>query len=193
MFCQMAGNKFFLQYVLKFILFFCMLYYGTLAIIGLASPGGYYSAFVCNYINYISWLRWLILHLSKALLTFFGYKIFVIDPYIIKMQGGLGVHLVYSCIGYGVMSFWAAFVLANRGSWRKKAIWIIGGVSLIFCINVLRISLFLIAINKKWTNILNLDNHSLFNIAAYILIFVLIFLFDKSEKKTTINTTQSSI
>lgn len=170
-------------YVLKFLLFFCVFYYGTLAVIGLASPGGYYSTFVHNDLNYIGWLRFAILYCSKLLLAIFGYSTFIDRIYTLRMQGGYGVHLVYSCIGFGVMSFWVAFIFANKVKWQKKVIWIMAGLVSIFIINVIRISLLLVAVNKKWSNSLNLDNHTLFNIAAYILIFMMIYLFDRSEKK----------
>jgi exosortase/archaeosortase family protein len=171
-----------ISYVLKFLLFFCMLYYGTLAIIGLASPGGYYSPFIHDYLNYIGWLRYALLHCSKAILTIFGYNVFVDGTYVVRFHDGHGVHLVYSCVGYGVMSFWIAFILANQVKWQKKIKWIITGVALIFIINVARISLLLVAVNEKWQIFFNMDNHALFNIAAYILIFTMIYFFDRYER-----------
>jgi exosortase/archaeosortase family protein len=176
-------DKFFLKYLLKFGLCFCILYFGTLAIIGLSAPGGYYSEFVHNYLDYVSLFRFCLLHTSKILLMLFGYNVFVENAYIIRMHGGSGVHLVYSCLGFGVMSFWVAFVYANTAPWKKKAKWIIGGVLAIIFINVLRISIFLVAINKHWHNIFNLDNHALFNIAVYMLIFVMIYMFDRNSRK----------
>jgi exosortase/archaeosortase family protein len=179
----MGFNKYIIQYLLKFIICFCILYFGTLAMIGLASPGGYYSSFIYNYLNYISWLRFGLLYCSKLLLTIFGYKVFIEGAYVLKMYGGRGVHLVYSCIGFGIMSFWIAFVFANKVRWQKKVKWIIAGVAVIFLINVIRISLLLVAVNKNWSNRLTLDNHTLFNVVAYMLVFTMIYFFDRSEKK----------
>ena len=176
----MFFNKNSIQYLLKFIISFCILYYGTLAMIGFASPGGYYSPFIHNYLDYVSWLRFALLYISKLLLSFFGYKTFINGIYVLRMQGGYGVHLVYSCIGFGVMSFWIAFIFANQVRWQKKVKWVIAGVLSIFLINVIRICLLLVAVNRKWSNIFNLDNHTLFNIAAYLLIFTMIYLFDRS-------------
>jgi len=178
-------NKDLLRYLLKFILSFCFLYYGTKAIIGLASPGGYYSSFINEYLNYVKWFRYALLYSAKGLLSIAGYKVFVQNMYILRMYNGAGVRLVYSCLGIGVMSFWAAFIFANKASWQKRSIWILGGWALFFFINVVRISLLLISANKRETNVLNLDNHTLFNIAAYLLVFVMIYLFDKSQKRST--------
>jgi exosortase/archaeosortase family protein len=177
-------NKNLLRYLLKFILSFCFLYYGTKAIIGLASPGGYYSSFISEYLNYVKWFRYALLYAANALLSVFGYKVFVQNMYTIRMYNGVGVHLVYSCLGIGVMSFWVAFIFANKANWQKKIAWILGGWMAFFLINVIRIALLLLSANKREANTLNLDNHTLFNIAAYLLVFVMIWLFDRSQKKT---------
>lgn len=179
----MFFNNNLINYLLKFIICFCIFYYGSLAVIGLSSPGGYYSSFIHDYLDYIAGLRFAILYCSKLLLAIFGYNTFIDKVYTLRIHGGHGVHLVYSCIGFGIMSFWIAFVFANKVRWQKKVKWILVGLVLIFIINVMRISLLLIAVNNKWGNSLNLDNHTLFNIAAYILIFIMIYLFDRSEKK----------
>ena len=153
-----------------------------MVIMGLAAPGGHYVAFVHNYLDYINWFRFALLHTSKMVLTFLGYDVFVENIYIIRMRYGLGVRVVYSCIGFGVMSFWIAFVFANSGSWIKKTKWILGGLLIIWCINVARIILLLVAINKNWKTFFSIDHHTLFNIATYTAIFIMIYFFSKSDK-----------
>jgi exosortase/archaeosortase family protein len=175
-------NSFFL-YLLKFLLTFCLLYYGTIALIGITAPGGYYSPFAARYLNYVAALRGLLLYCAKLLLQALGFNVYLKDIYTIKLQNGLGVHLVYSCIGYGVMIFWVSFIFANKGSWITKAKWITGGLLAIWIVNVLRIALVLIAINKKWPSLFNLDSHTLFNIVAYAVIFFMIYLYDRSQNK----------
>jgi len=177
-------KSFFYVYLLKFLLIFCIFFYGTIAIIGIAAPGGYYSSFVDHYVNYVSWMRYLLLHLSKMLLQLLQYDVYLKDIYTIKLQNGLGVHVGYDCIGYGVMIFWLAFIIANKGTISKKLKWIISGLLLIWVVNILRISLMLISINEHWRSFFNLDNHTLFNIAAYTVIFTMIYFFDRSEKKS---------
>ncbi len=179
----MQEKRNFIKYMLKFLLTFCVLYYGTIAMIGITSPGGYYSEFADKYLNHVAALRWILLHASKLQLDLMGFDIYLKDIYTIKLQNGLGVHVGYDCIGYGVMIFWFAFIFANRGSFIKKLKWISGGLFVIWVVNVLRISLMVISINQKWKSPFNLDNHTLFNIAAYTIIFTMIFLFDRAEKK----------
>lgn len=179
----MRSSSVFIRYLFKFLFTFCVLYYGTIAMIGITSPGGWYLAFADNYLDYVSGLRWLLLHSSKWLLLISGYPVYLKDIFTIKLQNGLGVHVGYDCIGYGVLIFWGAFIFANNGSFIKKAKWMLGGWLAIWIVNVLRISLMLIALNKNWSSPFNLDNHTLFNIAAYIVIFSMIYLFDRAQKK----------
>jgi exosortase/archaeosortase family protein len=86
------------------------------------------------------------------------------------------------CVGYGVYSFWIAFVMANKGKLLKKVLWIVFGVLGLWLINVVRITLFLTSINKGWPMPLGIDHHTWFNIFAYLLIFLMIWRYDKSMK-----------
>src|SRR5689334_22919877 len=106
-------NKSFIKYLIKFILSFCVLYYGTIAFIGISSPGGYYVRFADRYINYVAWLRASLLYTSNGVLKLLRYPVYLPDSYTIKLEKGSGVHIGYDCIGYGVLFFWIAFVFAN--------------------------------------------------------------------------------
>lgn len=108
------------RYLLKFLLCFGILYYGTRVMIGITAPGGYYWDFADRYLDYVAGLRTLLMNTSRTVLEMAGYAVYMKDAYTIRMQGGLGVHVVYSCLGYGVMSFWTAFIFANRGTAAKK-------------------------------------------------------------------------
>ena len=173
----------FLIYLLKFILSFCILYYGTIAFIGISSPGGYYVSFADKYINYVAWLRAALLYCSQFALQLLDFKISLPDPYTIKIQNGNGVHIGYDCIGYGVLFFWIAFVFANAIPLVNKIKWMVGGVLLIWLINVARICLLVVAVNQQWRSPFNFDNHTWFNIVAYMAIFTMIYFFDVAYKK----------
>ena len=117
-------DRTFLKFLIKFLLIFAICYYGTLAIIGLSVPGGYYSSFVEHYLNYVNWLRSSLLNGSKLLLSFFNIKTHLVNNYNLRVIGGRGIRLVYECVGYGVMSFWIAFVAASPGRTKKKLLFI---------------------------------------------------------------------
>lgn len=104
--------------------------------------------------------------------------------FLIRITGQRGVFIAMDCVGYGVFSFWIAFVAANSGNFWKKVKWIVFGVLALWFINDIRITLFLVAINKGWPMPLGLDHHTWFNIFAYLLIFTMIWRYDKSGKKT---------
>ncbi len=180
-------NKRILIYFLKFIGAFCFFYFGTLAIIGLSSKEGYYIGFVDRYLNFIPAFRDSLLQASKYFLSIFGYECYQSSPTQLRMVDGGGVNLVYSCLGYGVTSFWIAFVFANSGTWKKKLTWMLGGVVSLYIINVVRISLVLLFNSKHWHWPFGWDNHTWFNIAAYLTIFGMIYLFDKSQKLNSVN------
>lgn len=177
--------KQFLLYSIKFLAVFAVVYFGTIAWIGLAAPGNYYCSFIDHHLDYITWLRNSLLQGSKYLLSLFNYQSQIPDAYSLQIVNGKAVHIGYDCIGYGVMSFWLAFIIANKGTWIRKLLWITAGLIIIWLINITRISMMLVALNKNKTLPFKLDNHTFFNILAYIAIFIMIFIYDKQSKKAT--------
>lgn len=166
-------------YLLRFGGAFCLFYFGTLAVIGLSSPDNYYSRFVDDHLNFIDPLRFSLLWGAKNALSLWGYRSFLKDDFTLMLQSGEGVRMVYSCIGYGVMSFWGAFVIANRGSVKRKGLWVAGGWLALWVINVLRMALLLVAANRGWAIPLGWDHHTWFNVAAYALVFGMIYFYDR--------------
>lgn len=183
----MYKNKKLWIYLLKFIAVFCLCYFGTLAIIGLASPVGYYSPFTAKYLDYVSKIKISLMSATGFILSLFSIRTHTEPGFLIRINGGQGVIIAMSCVGYGVYSFWIAFVTANNGKFGKKILWIVSGLLALWFINVIRISLFLVAINKGWPMPLGIDHHTWFTIASYLLIFLLIFLYDRSFKAHKLN------
>ncbi|CAN5339704.1 hypothetical protein BH11BAC5_BH11BAC5_30300 [soil metagenome] len=175
----------FIRYAAKFLAAFCILYYGTIAIIGLATPGNQYIPFIDHYFAYYRWLSDSLLHGSKFLAKLLGYTVDIVPPNLLRIRDGKGVRLAYDCLGYGVMSFWIAFVFANSSGLKTKLIWMLAGIAALWLINVIRITAFLIAHNHNWPMPLGLDHHTWFNIASYLLIFCLIYFYDKKNKHTS--------
>jgi exosortase/archaeosortase family protein len=151
-------------------------------IIGLAAPGGYYSPFAEKYLDYVSWLKNSLVNATSYILSLFQVKTHAEPGFVVKFNGGKGVFIARDCVGYGVYSFWIAFVAANTGTFWKKICWILGGLLLLWFINVIRITLFLTAVNKGWAMPLGIDHHTWFTIAAYGMIFLLILLYDGTQR-----------
>jgi exosortase/archaeosortase family protein len=176
-------SKPFLIYLLKFGGLFSLLYFGTLLIIGLSSKENLYSPFVATYFDFITPLRLSILQSAEYILTFFGHSTIWSDQYTLGLEGGRSVRMVYSCIGYGVLSFWAAFILANTREAKVTALWLISGWALLWALNVLRIVFLLLAINNSRESEFEVDHHTLYNIMAYCCIFLMIFFYDRAKRR----------
>ncbi|MBK8712945.1 MAG: hypothetical protein IPL97_13930 [Niastella sp.] len=181
---QFLKDKKFIYFVIKFLLLFAIFYYGTLAMIGLAAPVGYHSPFVEKYLDYVSWLKYSLMYATKGILWIGGVDTVFAPDYVIRIVNGRGVKIAMDCVGYGVYSFWAAYVIANDGTMKRKMIWVLGGIFLLWLINSLRISLFLLSVDGGWPMPLGLDHHTWFNIFAYLAIFTLIYFFEKRGKIT---------
>jgi exosortase/archaeosortase family protein len=169
-------------YFIKFIILFLCLNYFNLFYIGVTAEGGsFYSFFLAHYLNYVDWIRSLVLHGSNSLAHLFGMNTYVLLPYKVKLANGLGVEMVYSCVGLGNMSFWIAFVVTHSASVKGKVIWMITGLLSIYVINCLRVCV-LLAFLESNTNLNNFgDHHGMYNIVAYALIAFLIYLFTKQS------------
>lgn len=180
----MQFNKELVKYLVKFIGCFCILYYGTFAIIGLSAPDNYYSAFAAHYLNFVEPLRHLLLLFSQALLSLLGYDSTFKDFDTLCLIKGSGVRLNNACIGLGVISFWIAFVFANRGAWQKKTVWVMIGCLAICTLNTFRISLLVLASNNNWSFPFGWDHHDWFNIATYACIFLMIYFYGLSDRRS---------
>jgi exosortase/archaeosortase family protein len=176
-----------LIYLLKFAGIFCLCYFGTLAVIGLATPGGYYSPFVEKYLDYVSWIKRSLINATAFILSWFNIGTQKEPGFGLRIKGGRAIIISMSCVGYGVYSFWIAFVAANSAAFWKKIRWILAGLLILWFINVIRITLFLVAINKGWPMPLGIDHHTWFTIAAYGAIFILIWLYDRTSGNKILN------
>ena len=177
-----SKNKF-VWFVIKFLVIFVILYYGTIAVIGVSAPGNYYSPIVEKYFDYVSGLKNLLMWTTQGTLYLFGIPTKIEPHFLVRIVNGRGVYIAMDCVGYGVYSFWVAYVIANDNKLRDKILWVIGGVILLFFINSIRITLFLVAINKGWPMPLGLDHHTWFNIFAYAAIALMMYFFERNNSK----------
>lgn len=180
-------------YCSRFLGLFCVLFYGTELVIGLSTPEGSYNSFVASHLNFVDPFRRTLLRSTQSLLSAMGYQTYFRNPFTLSFVGGKGIRMVYSCLGYGLLSFWIAFVFANGGGWKRKAGWMLGGCLALIIINVLRLSLVLLADNKGWPIPLGWDHHTWFNIIAYLLIFLMIYCFDRSNKRVLFKQSEKNL
>lgn len=179
-----------LLFFMKFLTLYSFFYFGFMFWIGYSTPGNYYSPFAEKYLNLVRWLRESLVFGVETLMQLFGYEIKTNSTLRkINVANGHGVTIANVCLGYGVMSVWAAFVLTYPSSIIKKIKWLIGGLMTIWFTNLLRILTLLLLVNQpKKINVNQFgDHHDVYNIIAYAIIIAMIFFYTK-EKKPTIPT-----
>ena len=176
-------NKLFLIYATKLIILYYLFYFTTQAIIGLSATSGLYNNWIAEHFDYISWLRRSLIKGTAFFVHFFGYHTIVESGFLIRIINGRGVIVALGCAGYGVLSFWLAYVLSSNRNIFQSIIWILIGFCGIWIVNVCRIGIFLMSINEHWSLPLGLDHHTWFNVVAYTLIIAMIFLKEKMNTK----------
>ena len=174
-----------LLFILKFLGLFALLYYFCLFFISITFRGGNeFYIFLRDHLNFVVFLRYSVLRASELLCNLLGIETYIIDTITIRLQSSRkGLHMGYDCIGYGVMSFWTAFVVANNSTLKKKTYWLISGLITIWIINCLRVTFLLIALHNNWSVNKYLDHHTQYNIISYCLIFILITFYIRDNKK----------
>jgi exosortase/archaeosortase family protein len=160
------------KFLLLFPLLFFVLYGFNIAFIGVTTPGRLYLEAVDIHFNYIRYWREVMLTSTYTILDRLGYQVSV-STHQLRVHGHAGFNLVYSCLGYGVMSFFAAFVLAYPKSALSKWKLLIGGLITIQVLNVLR--LLTISIYWKQTQSHVPSHHALFNMFLYSILLLMIY------------------
>lgn len=169
-----------LGFLIRFAMLFCVFYGFNLAFIGLSTPGGLYLSFADQYFNYIKVWRELCLFTTAKILELTGYTVQTTDISL-KVQGHAGFRLVYSCLGYGVMSFFAAFTLAFPKSRRSRITFLIMGLISIQLLNTLRFVLIALFYKPKqlW---FFADHHDVFNYGLYLILLTMIYVWLNLKK-----------
>ena len=167
-----------LRFVITFIVLFALLYYFNIIFFGLTSTGNNYNAYLSQHLNYISGLRLILLKSSAFILNIFGFSA-IFNEYELLVAGHGVLKLVYSCLGLGVMSFFAAFVIAYPAKWLNKLLFLAAGLAGIQLLNVARFVVLAIFWDKKNTHIL--DHHTVFNIFIYLVIAVSLYFWVKQD------------
>lgn len=167
----------------KFLVLMAGIYYFNVFYISIIDARGYiYSSFFDQHLNYFALIRASILHTANFIDHLYGLGSYVADPSL-KLPNGHGIYVDLACLGYGVMSFWIAFIVAHKATWQKKLAWAAGGVVFLWLLNCCRVALLLIAITKRWNTEKWMDSHALFNTVVYAFIIGMIYLYYQLDKR----------
>ncbi len=163
------------RFVFLFTVFFVLFYYFNIFYMGITAPGNYYSSFLDEHVNYIRGFRAMLIGVSAFILRALNYTIYT-SEFTMHAYGIGGINVVYSCLGFGVMSFFAAFIIAWPGkSLKSKSLFLILGLIGIQLLNIARF--ILITLFWKSSSLpFKMDHHTLFNWILYIILLGSIFL-----------------
>ena len=180
-----------IAFVIKFIALFVLFYGFYLFFLSLTSPGGkLYSAFFDQYFDFIAGLRYVLIESSSGILKLFGYQTKT-NEYYMLVVGHNTIHVGYDCLGFGVMSFFTAFVIAYPGVLKFKLYFYFVGLLCIQALNLLRF--ILLALYWKHTTVYISDHHTIYNLITYLLIAISIYFYTQYQAKATHATNQPGI
>lgn len=171
------------KFIIVFLLLFVVFYYFNIYYFAVTTPTSrHYNAFIAEHLNYIKGLRLTLLAISTNLLNLMGFTT-IHDDYIMLVAGHGSIQVVYKCLGLGVMSFFAAFVIAYPKSVKAKIVFIIAGILVLQFLNVIRFMLLAVFWTK--TGSTTLDHHSIFNFVIYLIVAAALYFWVNpvSQKK----------
>ncbi|MDN3548754.1 exosortase Y [Mucilaginibacter aquaedulcis] len=166
------------KFVLKFSVLFFVFYYFNLLFLGITSPGNHYNSFLATHLNYIEGLRSILLSATSLVINWFGFT--VIHNHIdLLVVGRDAIRLAYDCLGFGLMSFITAFVIAYPKKLSQKLLFLLPAILVIQLLNIARLVILALFWNRKANQAI--DHHTLFNIILYIIMMVSIYSWVKRD------------
>jgi exosortase/archaeosortase family protein len=167
-----------IKFAAWFIGLFLVFYYFNILFFGVTSPGKFYSPFLAEHLNYIQWLRWVLLQCSAFVINSLGFST-VTNNYELLVAGRGVIQLVYSCLGLGLISFFAAFVLAYPKPRKAKIIFLLSGILVIELLNTFRFVFLALFWTRQQSAII--DHHTIFNILMYVIIAASLYFWVKAD------------
>jgi len=172
------------SFVIKFVFLFLFLYALFPFMRGITAPGGeMYFSFADTYLNVVRGLTTFLTSAAKGVLEMLQYHTNQRDYQTLRIESSRGVIINPTCLGWGVMSFWVAFVVANKGAWQHKLKWLAIGLGSILLLNIMRVAIIALANHLQWEAITSLDQHLFFNILSYCIIILMVIWFVTVQKK----------
>lgn len=168
-----------LRFAITFVGLFLLFYYFNIFFFGITSKGNYYSAYLDEHLNYIRALRYALLHTSAKLLNWMGF-IAIVSDYELLVAAHSMIRVVYTCLGLGVISFFAAFVLAYPKTVKSKLTLLFTGILGIQVLNIIRFMLLALYWNRSRARVI--DHHLIFDVIIYILISLTLYYWVSSKK-----------
>ena len=165
------------KFTILFLAIFLIFYYFNIYYFAATTPTSrHYNPFLANNLDYIKGLRLILLDTSTYILNLLGFTA-IHDNYIMLVSGHGSIQVVYKCLGLGVISFFAAFVIAYPKPLKAKIIFIITGIVLLQILNVIRFMLLAVFWTKANSTLI--DHHTIFNFIIYLIVAISLYFWVK--------------
>jgi len=169
------------RFSVTFVLLFLAFYYFNIGFLSITSPlSKNYIPFVADNFNYIRLLRHMLLHSTTFLLNCAGFAT-IMNDFEMRIAGYGGIRIAYDCLGFGLMSFFTAFVLAYPKQLRQKMVFLISGLVAIQIFNILRLALVALFWGKNAQRVI--DHHLIFNSIIYTLISIALYFWVTADDR----------
>ena len=173
-----------LIFIIRFLGLFILLYGFYIFYLSIVSPGGLYVAFLDDHLNFINALRYILIGCSAHILNLLGYVTKTTDIQMLVVGHNI-VHIGYDCLGFGVMSFFTAFVITYPGILKPKLYFWIIGLIVIQMINLARF----VILSLYWrpgAHVYMSDHHTIFNLVVYIIIGISLYFYIRYQDKAIV-------
>jgi exosortase/archaeosortase family protein len=174
-------------FIIRFLILLAVFRVAFWSYYGLVTIGGItYSSFFDKYLDIVEGQGLFISNSAKRLLSLFYNNVHQFQNSV-QVDHSQTVAVNFSCLGFGVLSFWFALVFANTGIAKFKLKWILIGFVSITTLNILRIAVIAAALHEKWTPITSMDHHGTFNLLSYVLIILLFLVYIRTVDRQQTN------
>lgn len=176
-----GNNNAVAKFILSLLSIYFLIHGSHILFIGLITPGGMYNDYLAKHLNYIAAWRECSISITAFVLRTLDFRVSTTQT-ALKVTGRAGFVLIYSCLGYKIMSVFTAFVLAFPKKFKPKIVFLVLGLISIQSLNIFR--LILVALYSTHRSSLSiLNHHLLFNLTVYLLIGSSIYLWTNSNER----------
>jgi exosortase/archaeosortase family protein len=177
-----AANKTAIFFVIKLLFFYFLFSQGNLFMNSVMNEGSrFYNAYISNHFDYIQGLKTALIVPAVWIIKLFGFYA-IHNEMDVLVVAGPHLRINYSCLGLGVMSFLAAFVIAFPAKLKSKIKLLVLGLIMIYILNMLRIVALGVLLGFFESQRDNFTyHHEVFNILVYIILFIVLYYWIKKN------------
>ncbi len=133
--------------------------------------------FIVPYFNFYSYIDFL-LSITKSIVGNSGFYSHIDGPYLHGERGTL--FMAKWCLGFVTMYIYSSVIFLTRKDIKTTSVFIVSGIIFLHVLNIIRLSMLFVFIQKNDNIELAYDHHNLYNVIVYIILFVIwIIYFEK--------------